>query len=284
MSITCNRWRYLKHPILGAAYSCNPRYIKRPLVKICEEDDYNSDWRTIMCRYIYHNDLVDIALKAAAQREAAHAAAAEARRAALYAATALAALVAGCDAADSDSDAVSDVSDALPASILQQFAAFRSGMNIPADLINSAKGPDAVSAFNWWLTYGDTYSDLQAIAIRITAKQPSASPCERMWSSLEFTLTKRRCRLKSTTLGKLLYVRGNLRALERIEEGPTTFAGENAALLCEEESDYDEDDIDVELDKKQRLIDAADAQRVQDFFKQQEVLHTYGDSEYEDSD
>lgn len=62
----------------------------------------------------------------------------------------------------------------------------------------------------WWEAYGDVYKTLKPVAVKITSKQPSASPCERGWSDLEITMGKRRCRFKSSTLGKVLSVRQNL--------------------------------------------------------------------------
>lgn len=78
-------------------------------------------------------------------------------------------------------------------------------------IAKSAAAKGGLLPYLWWEAYGDVYTTLKPIAVKITSKQPSASPCERGWSDLEITMGKRRCRFKSSTLGKVLSVRQNLK-------------------------------------------------------------------------
>ncbi|XP_027941001.1 uncharacterized protein LOC114194784 [Vigna unguiculata] len=53
---------------------------------------------------------------------------------------------------------------------------------------------------DWWESYGDEYPELQKIAIHVLSLTCSSSGCERNWSSFEMVHTKRRNRLKQSTM------------------------------------------------------------------------------------
>ncbi|XP_021305486.1 uncharacterized protein LOC8072840 [Sorghum bicolor] len=71
---------------------------------------------------------------------------------------------------------------------------------------------------SWWRLYGTEVPALQKMATRILSLTSSASGCERNWSGFEAIHTKRRNRLTTTRLNKLVYIQFNSKLLNRREK------------------------------------------------------------------
>ncbi|KAL6495776.1 hypothetical protein OROGR_030339 [Orobanche gracilis] len=67
------------------------------------------------------------------------------------------------------------------------------------------------SPVDWWLQYGDETPELQGFAVRILSLTCSSSACERNWSTFNQIHTKKRNRLSTIKLNKLVYVLYNKR-------------------------------------------------------------------------
>ena len=103
----------------------------------------------------------------------------------------------------------------------------------------------------WALTYAEgTYPVLSTVMAKILSKHPSASPTERSWSHLEITMGKLRTRLLDTTLGKLLYVRQNLKTVEQFGKDYDR-ADLMQGVVCEYE--YGDDGYMVDIDDSEVL-------------------------------
>ncbi|KAH7423634.1 hypothetical protein KP509_12G065100 [Ceratopteris richardii] len=67
---------------------------------------------------------------------------------------------------------------------------------------------------SWWEMYGASAPQLRELAIRILSQDCSVSPCERNWSTWALFHTKKRNRLSTAQLERLVYCHCNLRLLE----------------------------------------------------------------------
>ncbi|CAD6223339.1 unnamed protein product [Miscanthus lutarioriparius] len=78
---------------------------------------------------------------------------------------------------------------------------------------------------SWWRLYGTETPALQKLATRILSLTSSSSGCERNWSTFEMIHTKKRNRLTTTRLNKLVFIQFNSKLLnkkERIASKKTT--------------------------------------------------------------
>ncbi|XP_021317337.1 uncharacterized protein LOC8055100 isoform X1 [Sorghum bicolor] len=71
---------------------------------------------------------------------------------------------------------------------------------------------------SWWRLYGTEVPALQKMATRILSLTSSASGCERNWSGFEAIHTKKRNRLTTTRLNKLVYIQLNSKLLSKREK------------------------------------------------------------------
>ncbi|KAH7285060.1 hypothetical protein KP509_33G010500 [Ceratopteris richardii] len=71
-----------------------------------------------------------------------------------------------------------------------------------------------LSPVSWWEKYGLSAPELRSVAIRVLSQDCSASPCERNWSTWALFHTKKRNRLSTAQLERLVYCHCNLRLLE----------------------------------------------------------------------
>ncbi|MFS7995502.1 putative HAT dimerization domain, ribonuclease H-like superfamily [Helianthus anomalus] len=67
----------------------------------------------------------------------------------------------------------------------------------------------------WWDNYGDEVPELKAFAMKILGLTCSASACERNWSTFNQVHTKRRNRLSTDRMNKLVYVMYNRRLKQK---------------------------------------------------------------------
>lgn len=155
--------------------------------------------------------------------------------------------------------------EAERAAAMRDFGKFRSNI-IPKDIMDMAKGTNAIAAYMWWNSYCSTrLPALQPVAVRILSKLTSASGCERDWSSVEFTIGKRRCSLGSTRLGKLVRTRQNLQTQKRAAAADNKgdmVASFTVKHVCEEHMD---DTLLVSVEQGEELLDAADMLAVAEF-------------------
>lgn len=68
---------------------------------------------------------------------------------------------------------------------------------------------------SWWLLYGSTTPNLQALAIKLLGQPCSSSCCERNWSTYGFIHSLKRNKLTPARAEDLVYVHTNLRLLSR---------------------------------------------------------------------
>ncbi|ONM39222.1 hypothetical protein ZEAMMB73_Zm00001d043844 [Zea mays] len=80
--------------------------------------------------------------------------------------------------------------------------------------------PPTQDAFraSWWRLYGTETPALQKMATRILSLTSSSSGCERNWSGFEGIHTKKRNRLTTTRLNKLVYIQFNNRLMNNREK------------------------------------------------------------------
>lgn len=71
---------------------------------------------------------------------------------------------------------------------------------------------------SWWMKYGHDVPRLQKIAIRILSQDCTSVACERNWSVFSLIHTKRRNRLSTAQLERLVYVHANLRLLKKLND------------------------------------------------------------------
>lgn len=145
---------------------------------------------------------------------------------------------------------------------------------LPRQIARGSTKQGPMAPHQWWSAYGSVYPTLQPIAVKILAKQPSASPCERNWSDLEITVGKRRCSFKSTTLGKVLSVRQNLKNIKADDD-----AGDKGTIydgLLGKPLKADDEAYMVEAEEGGGLEDADDAAGAAIFLREAEVVDLEG--------
>ncbi|KAF0924420.1 hypothetical protein E2562_010087 [Oryza meyeriana var. granulata] len=71
---------------------------------------------------------------------------------------------------------------------------------------------------SWWRLYGTETPALQKMATRILSLTSSFSGCERNWSGFEGVHTKKRNRLTTTRLNKLVYIQFNSKLINKKEK------------------------------------------------------------------
>ncbi|GBG64811.1 hypothetical protein CBR_g46767 [Chara braunii] len=71
----------------------------------------------------------------------------------------------------------------------------------------------------WWYLHGGDFPRLREVAIKVLAMWSIASPCERNWASHDFIHSKRRNKLLSDSLRKLVFIHWNMQLL-RAQSGP----------------------------------------------------------------
>lgn len=59
---------------------------------------------------------------------------------------------------------------------------------------------------------------MQNLAVKILSQTASSSAAERNWSLNGFFHNKKRCRLNSKTIEKMVYIHGNTRLLDKITD------------------------------------------------------------------
>nr|KAJ0209317.1 hypothetical protein LSAT_V11C400221430 [Lactuca sativa] len=69
----------------------------------------------------------------------------------------------------------------------------------------------------WWMNYGNSTPTLQKMAIKILSLTTSSSGCERNWSDFKGIHTKKRNRLDSQRLHKLVFVQFNSKLINKWE-------------------------------------------------------------------
>ncbi|MCO5560335.1 hypothetical protein L7F22_013947 [Adiantum nelumboides] len=86
---------------------------------------------------------------------------------------------------------------------------------------------------SWWEKYGNCAPTLKRFAIRVLSQDCSSGPCERNWSTWALFHTKKRNKLKTDQLERLVFCHCNLQLLEK-------------AVLSPEPSQVNVDKIDIE--------------------------------------
>ncbi|MCO5612385.1 hypothetical protein L7F22_066652 [Adiantum nelumboides] len=72
---------------------------------------------------------------------------------------------------------------------------------------------------SWWEKYGNGVPTLKRLAIRVLSQDCSSGSCERNWSTWALYHTKRRNKLTTAQLERLVYCNCNLKLLERAAMG-----------------------------------------------------------------
>ena len=106
----------------------------------------------------------------------------------------------------------------LQNALIDEFYAYRKQAS---DLFQVPFAKDAnrlSTPIKWWETFGASTPNLTKLAIRILSQGTSASSCERNWSTFSLIHTKRRNRLSSNHVQKLVFLHTNLRILKKIKE------------------------------------------------------------------
>ncbi|MCO5594484.1 hypothetical protein L7F22_048515 [Adiantum nelumboides] len=86
---------------------------------------------------------------------------------------------------------------------------------------------------SWWEKYGNCAPTLKRFAIHVLSQDCSSGPCERNWSTWALFHTKKRNKLKTDQLERLVFCHCNLQLLEK-------------AVLSPEPSQVNVDKIDIE--------------------------------------
>lgn len=73
---------------------------------------------------------------------------------------------------------------------------------------------------SWWEKYGTSAPTLKRLAIRVLSQDCSSGPCERNWSTWALFHTKKRNRLSTAQLERLVFCHCNLRLLEHTSTSP----------------------------------------------------------------
>jgi hypothetical protein len=76
-----------------------------------------------------------------------------------------------------------------------------------------------MAGWRWWDVYGMPLPQMRMIAMRVLACVASSSACERNWSDFGFIHSKKRNKLSTTQLEKLVYVFSNVRMMDEVQEG-----------------------------------------------------------------
>jgi hypothetical protein len=105
-----------------------------------------------------------------------------------------------------------------------------------SDQFMKAAANEAIAPHEVWDEWGEDVPELQHIAVRILSVFPQATACERNWKDLSCTHTRVRNRLSKGRAEKLVFVKGNRRALERTR------------MLPEEQFNWVGADVEAELD------------------------------------
>lgn len=71
---------------------------------------------------------------------------------------------------------------------------------------------------SWWDKYGGCTPRLQRIALRVLSQDCTSAACERNWSIYSLIHTKKRNRLSTEQLERLVFVHSNLRLLDNMRE------------------------------------------------------------------
>jgi hypothetical protein len=95
---------------------------------------------------------------------------------------------------------------------------------------------EAITLHEVWDEWGEEVTELQAVAVRVLTEFPQATSFDRNWKDLSCIHTAGHNRLSKTRADKVVYVKGNRRALER------------ARMLPEEQYNWVGADIKAEID------------------------------------
>jgi hypothetical protein len=125
---------------------------------------------------------------------------------------------------------------------LEQYATFRDKQGIFSDPAVQAMSRTTPAA-EWWNVCGGSVKELRHVAVRVLSKNSSASASERNWSAFQAVQTPKRTRLEPTTLNSLVYLRSNLRLLQKRTD--PTFS-KTVAAWVEETADVEEVEETVE--------------------------------------
>ena len=101
--------------------------------------------------------------------------------------------------------------------IANQLTKFRSKQGI-FDRPIAIASVKTLPAYQWWSNFGASVPELQNLAIKILSQTASSSAAERNWSLRGFFHNKKRCRLNSKTVEKMVYIHGNTRLLDNITD------------------------------------------------------------------
>lgn len=101
--------------------------------------------------------------------------------------------------------------------IVTQLSQFRSGHGMFGMEIAKAAA-SSMPAYQWWQSFGAGVPELQQLAVRVLSQAASSSEAERNWSLFAFMQGKKRYRLKTSTMEKLVYIHANTRLLDKIVE------------------------------------------------------------------
>lgn len=66
-------------------------------------------------------------------------------------------------------------------------------------------------SYQWWVSNGGEFPELQQVAVRVLAMVSGAGACERNWSAYDFVHSKKRNRLDPNRARDLVYVFTNMR-------------------------------------------------------------------------
>ncbi|MCO5582257.1 hypothetical protein L7F22_036149 [Adiantum nelumboides] len=73
---------------------------------------------------------------------------------------------------------------------------------------------------SWWEKYGNCAPTLKCLAIRVFSQDCAAGPGERNWSTWALFYTKKRNKLTTLQLGRLVFCHCNLKLLEKLSSSP----------------------------------------------------------------
>jgi len=137
--------------------------------------------------------------------------------------------------------------------LANQLTQFRSGHGIFGRPIAKAAA-GTMPAYQWWLNFGASVPEMQCLAVRVLSQTASSSDAERNWSLFGFVQNKRRCRLKTATMDKLVYIHANTRLLDKINE--VDYEEQNVAW--QDGSSGDGGDSESESDESASHFDQSD--------------------------
>ncbi|MCO5546691.1 hypothetical protein L7F22_000126 [Adiantum nelumboides] len=73
---------------------------------------------------------------------------------------------------------------------------------------------------SWWEKYGNSTPTLRRLAIRVLSQDCAVGPCERNWSTWALFHTKKRNKLTTLQLERLVFCNCNLQLLDRLSNSP----------------------------------------------------------------